>query len=56
MQMRGIKIAFFDVDGTLLPLGVKEPSDKTIYTLKELQKKVLFFAWLQGEVFWQDLS
>lgn len=34
-----IKIAFFDVDGTLLKMGGKEPSKKTISTLKQLQKK-----------------
>lgn len=32
-----VKIAFFDIDGTLLPLGVREPSAKIVYTLKELQ-------------------
>lgn len=46
--MRGIKIAFFDVDGTLLPLGVKEPSDKTIYTLKELQKNGVILCMATG--------
>ena len=33
-----VKIAFFDIDGTLLPLGVREPSAKIVYTLKELQR------------------
>ena len=46
--MSGIKIAFFDVDGTLLPLGVKEPSDKTIYTLKELQKNGVILCMATG--------
>ena len=46
--MSGIKIAFFDVDGTLLPLGIKEPSDKTIYTLKELQKNGVILCMATG--------
>lgn len=33
-----IKIAFFDVDGTILSLGQKSPTPKTIYALKSLQK------------------
>ena len=28
-----IKIAFFDVDGTLLKLGSKEPSPKTVQNI-----------------------
>ena len=32
-----IKIAFFDVDGTLLKLGSKEPSPKTVQALQQLQ-------------------
>ena len=43
-----IKIAFFDVDGTLLPLGVKEPSNKIIYTLKELQKNDVILCMATG--------
>ena len=34
-----IKIAFFDVDGTLLKLGSKVPSFKTVQTLQQLQAK-----------------
>ena len=34
-----IKIAFFDIDGTLLQLGKKIPSEKTVYALNELKKK-----------------
>lgn len=34
-----VKIAFFDIDGTLLPLGLREPSAKIVYTLKEFTKK-----------------
>ena len=32
-----IKIAFFDVDGTLLQLGSKEPSPKTVQALQKLR-------------------
>lgn len=45
-----IKIAFFDVDGTLLKMGGKEPSKKTISTLKQLQKRGYYYVWQQGEV------
>lgn len=34
-----IKIIFFDVDGTLLRMGEKNISDKTLYALKALKKK-----------------
>lgn len=43
-----VKIAFFDVDGTLLPLGVKEPSAKIIYALKELQKNGVILCMATG--------
>ena len=33
-----IKIAFFDVDGTLLNYGSGSPSPKTVHALKDLQK------------------
>ena len=33
-----IKIVFFDVDGTLLKMGCKELSDKTIYALNKLKE------------------
>ena len=36
-----IKIAFFDVDGTLLNMGSKELTDKTVYALKELRRNHL---------------
>ena len=31
-----IKIAFFDIDGTLLKMGCKEPTDKTVKALNSL--------------------
>lgn len=43
-----VKIAFFDVDGTLLPLGVTEPSDKIIYALGELQKNGVILCMATG--------
>lgn len=33
------KIFFFDIDGTILPFNKKEPSNKTKYAIKELQKQ-----------------
>ena len=33
-----IKIAFFDIDGTLLKMGCKEPTDKTVIALNSLQQ------------------
>lgn len=44
-----VKIAFFDIDGTLLPLGVREPSAK-IVNYKEME---LFSVCPQEEAFWQ---
>ncbi len=43
-----VKIAFFDVDGTLLPLGIKEPSAKIVYTLKELQRNGVILCMATG--------
>ena len=43
-----VKIAFFDVDGTLLPIGEKEPSNKTVYALKELQKNGVILCMATG--------
>lgn len=42
------KIAFFDIDGTLLPLGVREPSAKIVYTLKELQRNGVILCMATG--------
>ena len=33
-----IKIAFFDIDGTLLKMGCKEPTDKTVKALNSLHQ------------------
>ena len=43
-----VKIAFFDVDGTLLPIGEKEPSNKTVYALGELQKNGIILCMATG--------
>lgn len=43
-----IKIAFFDVDGTLLNIGSKEMSDKTAYTLKELRRNHVLLCMATG--------
>ena len=40
-----IKIIFFDVDGTLLRMGEKNISDKTLYALKALKKKGILFTY-----------
>ena len=37
--MKKIKIAFFDIDGTLIDMNTKEISSKTIYALNELKSK-----------------
>ena len=43
-----IKIAFFDVDGTLLKLGSKVPSPKTVEALQRLQKKGVLLCMATG--------
>ncbi len=43
-----IKIAFFDIDGTLLPLGEKSLSERTTYTLNELQKNKIITCMATG--------
>ena len=43
-----IKIAFFDIDGTLLQLGKKIPSEKTVYALNELKKKGILLCMATG--------
>ena len=43
-----IKIAFFDNDGTLLQLGKKNPSEKTVYALNELKKKGVLLCMATG--------
>lgn len=47
-----IKIAFFDVDGTLLQLGSKEPSPKTVQALQKLRANGVLL--MLGN--WQRLS
>lgn len=37
VKMSKIKIAFFDIDGTLIDMNKKKISEKIIYTLKELK-------------------
>lgn len=43
-----IKIAFFDVDGTLLKIGCKEPSKNTITALKKLKEKGILLCMATG--------
>ena len=43
-----VKIAFFDINGTLLPLGVREPSAKIVYTLKKLQRNGVILCMATG--------
>ena len=43
-----IKIAFFDVDGTLLNMGSKELTDKTVYALKELRRNHVLLCMATG--------
>ena len=43
-----IKIAFFDVDGTLLKLGSKVPSFQTVQTLQQLQAKGILLCMATG--------
>ena len=44
-----IKIAFFDVDGTLVDMEKKIISPKMIETLKRLKKNGIFYVLLQDE-------
>lgn len=43
-----IKIIFFDVDGTLLRMGEKNLSEKTLYALKALKKKGILLCMATG--------
>ena len=45
-----IKIAFFDIDGTLLKMGNKEPTDKTVKALNSLRQNIALYG------NWQRLS
>ena len=43
-----IRAAFFDVDGTLLPLGTTELSEKTVYAMTSLKKRGIKLAMATG--------
>ena len=43
-----VKIAFFDIDGTILPFGRSEPSQKTVFALNELQKNGILLCVATG--------
>lgn len=44
-----IKIAFFDIDGTLLKFGEKEPSSKVVYTLNKLRENGIKICMATGK-------
>ena len=46
--MNNIKIAFFDIDGTLSDMKTKKISEKTIYMLRELQAKGIIICIASG--------
>ena len=43
-----IKIAFFDIDGTLLKMGCKEPTDKTVKALNSLRQNGILLCMATG--------
>ena len=43
-----IKIAFFDIDGTLLKMGCEEPSENTILALSKLREKGVLLCMATG--------
>ena len=43
-----IKIAFFDIDGTLLKMGCKEPTDKTVKALNSLHQNGILLCMATG--------
>ena len=43
-----IKIAFFDIDGTLLKMGCKEPTDKTVKALNSLHQNGILICMATG--------
>lgn len=43
-----IKIAFFDIDGTLLKMGCKEPTDKTVKALNSLNQNGILLCMATG--------
>lgn len=48
-----IKIAFFDIDGTLLQFGHKDPSPKTVQTLQKLQEHGVLICMASGRGYCQ---
>ncbi len=48
-----IKIAFFDVDGTLLNFGHKDMTERTLYALQELRKRGVLLCMSTGRSFYQ---
>lgn len=46
--MNNMKIAFFDIDGTLIDMNTKRISPKTIYALKELKSKGIILCVATG--------
>ena len=46
--MNKIKIAFFDIDGTLIDINKKIISEKMVYTLKELQRNNILICIATG--------
>lgn len=46
--MDGIKIIFFDIDGTLIDMGRKEISEKTLETLKQLKERGVLLCLATG--------
>ena len=43
-----VRIAFFDIDGTILPLGERKLSEKITYTLNELQRNNILICMATG--------
>ena len=43
-----IKIAFFDIDGTLLKMGAEEPSENTILALRRLRERGVLLCMATG--------
>lgn len=46
-----IKIAFIDVDGTLLKFGAKEPTEKTKYALNKLKERGVLLCMATGRCY-----
>ncbi|WP_342350451.1 HAD-IIB family hydrolase [Clostridium neonatale] len=50
-----IKLVVSDLDRTLLPHGVQEVDEQTIYTIKKLVEKNIYFAIASGRSY-KELS